>query len=536
MPTSRSPRRYSSWARPTTCRSPSTSTISTRPSASSSRPAGATSAGRREGPSCDPDVVTCWGALGRPPPTRISTLLCGRSGWGALHDGVDLDGNLLALHRHLAEVARLEEVLDLEPGRLADDDGHVEVLGDALEPRTQVDGIADRGVLEALPRTDRADDGVAGIDADAAAETAAVFRREALGERLQTLLELERGADGLRRMVGRLERHVVQRHDGVADVLVDGAAVPEDGLGDLGQVLAQERHHLFWLHLLRHRREATNVGEEHGHAATAGPEARVVFLAHDLLDHVRREKPREPPLFELLLGEILGDDADVRDDQRQRHRQGVHPEALPAKGRLRAGEVEKRRARDQEKGGERPERRRGPSCCAARHHRQPYVDPRRRPADRNAGEQRVEDIRVDHHPRHVAKRSEGSRKHILEELRGRSDHDDLPLEYLRGYLSADDAGVGDARKGVRRARVIDPELRRGGQGRRPDAGGLRESIDLQIEPRILAVLKVHREPAAADKGVTVGEDIDRTPRGRAGTELRERRLDLLQLLDPAGVP
>jgi hypothetical protein len=143
---------------------------------------------------------------------------------------------------------------------------------------------------------------------------------------------------------------------------------------------------------------------------------------------------------------------------------------------------------------------------------------------------------VDHHSRHVAERSERSRKHVLEQLRGRSDHDDLPREHFRGDLPTDDARVGDAREGVRRARVVDPELRVTGQGRRPDSGGLGESVDLQVESRILAVLKVDREAPAADEGVTVGEDIDRTPRGRAGAELRERRLDLLQLLDPAGVP
>src|SRR2546423_7184876 len=103
----------------------------------------------------------------------------------------------------------------------------------------------------------------------------------------------------------------------------------------------------------------------------------------------------------------------------------------------------------------------------------------------------------------------------------RSDHDDLSFEYFRGDLSADHARVGNAGKGVRRARVVDPELRVDGQRCRRDPGGLGESVDLQVEPRILAVLKIDREPPASNEGVTVGEDVDRTPRGRAGAELRE---------------
>jgi hypothetical protein len=72
---------------------------------------------------------------------------------------------------------------------LAHDDRDVEVLGDALEPRAEVDRVADRGVLEALPRADRAHDGFAGVDADPAAERAAVLRGEPLGQRLEPLLD-----------------------------------------------------------------------------------------------------------------------------------------------------------------------------------------------------------------------------------------------------------------------------------------------------------------------------------------------------------
>src|SRR5207247_1368971 len=62
-------------------------------------------------------------------------------------DLVDSDRNLPAFGLHLSEIPRQELVFDLRMGRLADDDGDFEILGDAFEVAGQVDGVHDGCVL-----------------------------------------------------------------------------------------------------------------------------------------------------------------------------------------------------------------------------------------------------------------------------------------------------------------------------------------------------------------------------------------------------
>ena len=62
-------------------------------------------------------------------------------------DLVDSDRNLPAFGLHLSEIPRQELVFDLRMGRLADDDGDFEILGDAFEVGGQVDGVPDGCVL-----------------------------------------------------------------------------------------------------------------------------------------------------------------------------------------------------------------------------------------------------------------------------------------------------------------------------------------------------------------------------------------------------
>jgi len=117
-------------------------------------------------------------------------------------------------------------------------------------------------------------------------------RLPALGHDEGPLLELESRAHGLDGVLGVLERHVVERHDAIADVLVDSAAVPEDDLGHLRQVLAQHLGHLLRLQLLGQRREAADIGEEDGHQPPTGRQAALLLVAHDLADHRRGKELR----------------------------------------------------------------------------------------------------------------------------------------------------------------------------------------------------------------------------------------------------
>src|SRR5678815_6157462 len=72
---------------------------------------------------------------------------------------------------------------------LADHDRHVVLLGQALQARGEVHGVADRPVLHALGGADVADEGVARADAHPAADGAA----EAARHLPRALLQLQSG-------------------------------------------------------------------------------------------------------------------------------------------------------------------------------------------------------------------------------------------------------------------------------------------------------------------------------------------------------
>ena len=67
-------------------------------------------------------------------------------------------------------------------------------------------------------------------------------------------------------------RRPEHRHDGVADELLHEALVPLDGLRHLAKQIALECAHVLGVGLLTERREAGEIGEEHGHQAAVAVE------------------------------------------------------------------------------------------------------------------------------------------------------------------------------------------------------------------------------------------------------------------------
>src|SRR5262249_60486957 len=80
------------------------------------------------------------------------------------HNAVDLHWPRLALDRDVPELARRELSLHELVCVLADDDRRAVVLRRGLEPRAEIDVVAERGVLEALLGAQRAHQHLAGVD------------------------------------------------------------------------------------------------------------------------------------------------------------------------------------------------------------------------------------------------------------------------------------------------------------------------------------------------------------------------------------
>ncbi len=361
---------------------------------------------------------------------------------------------------------------------------------------------------------------------------AAVPGREALAEGPHPLLELERGPHRAERVIGRLEGHVVERHDRVADVLVDGAPVLEHRLGHHGQVLAQEGDDLFRLHLLRHGREAADVGEEHGHATPGGGQLAVVLVPDDLGHHVRREEAREAALLPLLLGEVLGHRARVGDEQRQRHRHHLDPVAGPQEGGVAGREVAANRGGHDPEGGQGTQRGGGPRGARGREHRHHRHEQRRDPAQGNALQQGLQGMGVDLHARHPGLRGERGGEDIVQRGRGRAHQDDLPREDLGRDLAGQHAMVGHHRERAGAAAIVDEELVPRGGGGPGQPGLLGEAVDQHVEAEPVAVLEIAAEGGPADERVRVRIVVGRAEGGLAA-DLRDRRVQ--RLLHEGGV-
>ena len=106
-------------------------------------------------------------------------------------------------------------------------------------------------------------------------------------------------------MVGVRERRPEHREDGVADELVDRAAVPDDDVGHAGEVLVQHVHDLRGVALLGEPRVAAEVGHEHGHHALLAAEAQAVRRLEQLAGHLGRHVAAERRPDEVALAEAV---------------------------------------------------------------------------------------------------------------------------------------------------------------------------------------------------------------------------------------
>ena len=235
---------------------------------------------------------------------------------------------------------------EIDPGALGQaargDQLDLELLGQRLEARGNVNRVADRG--------ERAGPAVAHVAEDHRPDVEADADAERLGQVMgQLLIELiERGRHRARRsqrVPARCRRIAVdaeQRHDAVADELVDPAALAFDRLAHGLEVLIEQEHHVVRQTSFGHAGEGAQVGEQHRN-----------FPLHaqpgiDLDPHVVRPRARGQQRHhrELvgrpqLTGEAhVGARADPRQNARLvrcRRAASVRPRARPAPGRSSSG-------------------------------------------------------------------------------------------------------------------------------------------------------------------------------------------------------
>src|SRR5258708_15427596 len=166
-------------------------------------------------------------------------------------------------------------------------------LGEPLDPARHVHRIAYCSVFAPLLGTDQANNRRSGVNADADIEIR-IRMGEILAEGLQRIRHLQSSLDGMFGIPGVVERRAPDRHDAIADELVQRAAIAEDHF-DLPAEIAIEQADDF----LRRARfgegcETAYVGKQQGDLAALAF-ARKPAMRDQFLDDMRIDETRKLP-------------------------------------------------------------------------------------------------------------------------------------------------------------------------------------------------------------------------------------------------
>src|SRR5687768_15623488 len=217
---------------------------------------------------------------------------------------VDRDGLVLALHLYAIDLAE-HHVLYRIARRFTDQDADPIALGAPFQPGSDVHRIAHGGVGAPELRAHVAHAHDAGVHADADLERGPAAGSEARVQRLALALHRERREHGVARVLRVVHRRAPERHDRVADVFVERAAVgAADHRAHLGQVLVDVVAQLLGLERLGDAGKAAHVRKQYGELGAARRHAVLPRVGGHAVDELGRYVLAEAP-GELLLGARL---------------------------------------------------------------------------------------------------------------------------------------------------------------------------------------------------------------------------------------
>jgi hypothetical protein len=186
----------------------------------------------------------------------------------------------------------METMLDPHVNALADENISVVLLVQSLQPRRKIHDVAERGVIHPFGRAEITDHGLADVNPEAGMKRLQSFRLELAIDRLIGGLRLQRGAAGAFAMIGLPVRRVPERHHGVSDELVDGAALRQNDIRQCGEVTRRLLHQCIRLHTLGNRGEASDIGEERGDLLSGAAKLGGYGIVEYTTDDFARRKAR----------------------------------------------------------------------------------------------------------------------------------------------------------------------------------------------------------------------------------------------------
>ena len=191
------------------------------------------------------------------------------------HDLEDPHRRLPALHRHQVQFPEGHGLVALRRSGLAGHDGGAVKLVEPLQAGGQVHRVADDRVVEAFGRSQVADDGLAGVQADAHGQGRQLQPGKAPVETFQGVPLEQRRPAGPHRLVFLVQGGAPQGHDGVAFEFIHRALLLQDDLGHGGKVVVEQGHHRLGVQALGNGGEAGQVGEKQGNPAALAPQLQL---------------------------------------------------------------------------------------------------------------------------------------------------------------------------------------------------------------------------------------------------------------------
>ena len=139
-----------------------------------------------------------------------------------------------------------------------------------LQARRRVHGVAGDRIGGARRCAEIAGNDSTGIDADVERQRLAETAVPTLAEHRHPFMHLDRGVQGPLRVVLVRHRRAEHRHHRVADEFLEEGIEPLDHRAQGGEQVGLQGTHILGIQLLRDRREAAQVGEQHGCRSTVG--------------------------------------------------------------------------------------------------------------------------------------------------------------------------------------------------------------------------------------------------------------------------
>src|SRR5215831_6041103 len=209
----------------------------------------------------------------------------------------DLDGSLETSHRHGAHRLNLDEALHETAGLGGDPDGSGR--SQLLHAGRQMSRLADRRVVHAEIRADRANHNVARIQADPDSHGDTVGPKRFARVSLHRLLHPQRGVTSTDRVILMGERGPEQRHDPVAHDLIHRPLVVVNRLHHALQHRIEELARFLGVAIGEELHRASEVGEEHGDLLALPFQGR--FGGEDSFGQLRRRVGSRRTEFAFLL-------------------------------------------------------------------------------------------------------------------------------------------------------------------------------------------------------------------------------------------